>query len=196
MRNRTLSLALFTAVAIIQLYVPAKMILDQETIIADGKEYKFRTAPIDPNDPFRGKYITLSFDENTIKVADAADWVVGETVYALLATDDQGFAKIQSVSKDKPNEEREFLETKVRQITTNEYHQLTLDYPFDRLYLEESKAADAEIAYRESAIDSSQVAYALVAIKDGQAVLKDVLVNGVPVKELVEQNQEEKDQQP
>ena len=48
-------LSVFILVALVQLFVPAKMILDREDILDMGKEYKFKTEPIDPNDPFRGK---------------------------------------------------------------------------------------------------------------------------------------------
>lgn len=188
MRSRTLSAALFIVVALVQIYVPAKMIFVREVILSEGKEYKFKTAPIDPNDPFRGKYITLRFDEATVKIANEADWMVGETVFAVLATNDQGFAQIQSVTHEKPSDEKNFLKTRVRHVTTNSTHQLTLDYPFDRFYLEESKAVDAELAYRESVLDTGQVAYALVVVKNGEAVLKDVLINGVPLKEVVTDN--------
>ena len=62
---------------------------------------------------------------------------------------------------------------------------LAIDYPFDRYYMEESKAYDAELTYRKSQLDTSQIAYALVSIKDGEAVLKDVLINGVSIREIV-----------
>lgn len=54
MTNKKTLLSVFILVAIVQLYVPAKMILDREDILDTGKEYKFKTEPIDPNDPFRG----------------------------------------------------------------------------------------------------------------------------------------------
>ena len=65
MINKKTQIVLFVLVALAQLYVPAKMIWDQEDVLKNGSEYKFKTDPVDPNDPFRGKYITLSFDNNT-----------------------------------------------------------------------------------------------------------------------------------
>jgi len=53
--------------------------------------------------------------------------------------------------------------------------------------LEETKAYDAETAYRKSQVDSNQVSYALVAIKNGESVLKDVLINEVSIKDFVKQ---------
>jgi uncharacterized membrane-anchored protein len=169
----------------VQLFVPAKMILDREDILDMGKEYKFKTEPIDPNDPFRGKYITLRYEEDVIEIQNEADWIRGEIIYVFLKTDNEGFAKIKSVSKENPTDNQDFLKTKVSHVTGNGSNKLTIDYPFDRYYMEESKAYDAELTYRESQLDTSQIAYALVSIKDGEAVLKDVLINGISIREIV-----------
>ncbi len=61
---------------------------------------------------------------------------------------------------------------------------LVINYPFTRYYMEESKAKAAELAHRRSLRNDQEVTYALVNIKNGDAVLKDVMINGVSVKEL------------
>jgi uncharacterized membrane-anchored protein len=185
MINKKILLPVFILVALVQLFVPAKMILDREDILDKGKEYKFKTEPIDPNDPFRGKYITLRYEDDMIEIQNEADWIRGEIIYVFLTTDNEGFAKIQSVSKENPTNKQDFLKTKVSYVTGNGANKLTIDYPFDRYYMEESKAYDAELTYRESQLDTSQIAYALVSINDGEAVLKDVLINGVSIREIV-----------
>jgi len=185
MINKKILLPVFILVALVQLFVPAKMILDREDILDKGKEYKFKTEPIDPNDPFRGKYITLRYEDDMIEIQNEADWIRGEIIYVFLTTDNEGFAKIQSVSKENPTNNQDFLKTKVSYVTGNGANKLTIDYPFDRYYMEESKAYDAELTYRESQLDTSQIAYALVSINDGEAVLKDVLINGVSIREIV-----------
>ena len=90
MHKRYLPLLLLGVVALVQLYVPAAMILEREEVLATGKAYKFRVAPVDPNDPFRGKYITLRYRHNTIQVADAGQWESGQEVYVLLRRDRAG----------------------------------------------------------------------------------------------------------
>lgn len=185
MIKKKILLSVFILVALVQLFVPAKMILDREDILDMGKEYKFKTEPIDPNDPFRGKYITLRYEENMIEIQNEKDWIRGEIIYVFLTTDNEGFAKIKSVSKENPTDNQDFLKTKVSHVTGNGSNKLTIDYPFDRYYMEESKAYDAELTYRKSQLDTSQIAYALVSIKDGEAVLKDVLINGVSIREIV-----------
>ena len=54
--------------------------------------------------------------------------------------------------------------------------------------MEESKAYEAELTYRQSQRDTTKLTYALVSIKNGDAVLKDVLIDGISIKEIVETN--------
>lgn len=185
MIDKKILLAVFILIALVQLYVPVKMILVREAILNQGTAYKFKTEPIDPNDPFRGKYISLRYEEDRIQVQNEADWQGGEVVYVLLTTDSEGYVKIQSAAKEPPTNEQDYLKTKVSYVSSNGSNQLTIDYPFNRYYMEESKAYDAELTYRESQLDTNQIAYALVNIKGGEAVLKDVLINDVPIREIV-----------
>ena len=73
-------LGVFVLVALMQLFVPANMIWSREKVLNEGKIYKFKTAPIDPNDPFRGKYISLNFEQNAIEVNNADDWMIQQEV--------------------------------------------------------------------------------------------------------------------
>ena len=190
MNKKKILLLSFFLVVLVQLYVPSKMIWDKEEVLRTGTEYKFRTAPIDPNDPFRGKYITLRFDNNIVNTPSEQDWKVGESIYVSMTTDDKGFAKIESVSKERPKEKHEFIKATVRSVLETNPRRLTIDYPFDRYYMEESKAYEAEQVYRESNRDTLEVTYALVSIKNGNAVLKDVLIDETSIKEIVKARQQ------
>jgi uncharacterized membrane-anchored protein len=192
MNNKKISVAAFILIALVQLYIPAKMIIDKEAIIETGTEYKFRTAPVDPSDPFRGKYILLRFDANTIEIPKEADWDSGDIIYVYPATDNEGFAQIKAVSKEKLAGNKEFIKARVASVFEDSVSRLTIDYPFERYYMEESKAYDAELIYRQTLQDSNRVTYALVSIKDGDAVLKDVLIDGISIREIVKKQQKSK----
>lgn len=181
MNKNLIILLIFILVALVQWYVPGKMIFEKERVLAAGKEFKFRTEPIDPNDPFRGKYITLTYRENRIPVQKGSEWESNETIYVLLSTDGDGYVKIDSVSKEKPADNPDFVKAKVNYVS-NDY--VFIDYPFERFYMEETKAPVAEEVYLESIRDTSQVVYALVSVRNGEAVIKDVMINGVPIGEL------------
>ena len=183
MNKKKILLVLFILAALVQLYVPAKMILDRENVLATGKEYKFNVEPIDPSDPFRGKYITLRFKDTRFDNQTGVEWIKGETVYVRFKLDNNGFAIIDTVSEEKPTNTSDYLKTKIR-------YNRSVKFLFDRYYMEESKAYQAEKLYKESRRDTSKVTYALVNIKNGKAVLKNVLINGVPIRELVKKQQE------
>ena len=51
--------------------------------------------------------------------------------------------------------------------------------------MNENKASNAEVTYAESMTDEKNKTYALVAVKNGEAVIKDVLINDISVKDLV-----------
>ena len=190
MINKKILLPVFILVALAQLYVPAKMIFDREDILETGTDYKFHTAPIDPSDPFRGKYIILGYKDNVASIKNEKDWVEGETVYVFLETNQNGFAKIASVSKEKPSKNQNFLKAKVSSVTSDGSNELTVYFPFDRFYMEESKAPEAEVIYAKTLQDTTQVTYALVSIKNGDAVLKDVLIGGISIIEIVKEKQQ------
>ena len=183
MKTKSLIFAGFVVVAIVQLAVPAKMMFDQETILQKGTAYKFKVAPIDPTNPFRGKYISLYFDENRVKVISDTLWAYNESIFVELTVDENGFAKIKNVSKTMPAS-GDFFKAKA-QYYYRQDSTLMIDYPFKEYYMEESKAPEAERQYNGTARDTTQTAYALVKVFRGDVALADVLINGQSIKDLV-----------
>lgn len=177
---------IFIVIAGLQLFVPVKMILGKEDILTTGKLYKFKTRPIDPNDPFRGKYITLNYDLDEFETTDST-WQRGEKVLVYLLTDSNGFAKIQSISREEQYSDLDYITAKVNWYNKRN-EMLHFDLEFDRYYMDEYKAKPAEDLYIKNnrRNDSLNTTYALVAVKDGEAVLKDVLINEQSIKDLVE----------
>lgn len=172
----------FIIVAIVQLSVPFKMIYDSERTETNGTVYKFKTAPIDPTDPFRGKYVALNYELNSFKTKDTT-WVAGQEIYLLLDNDKDGFAKIKSISRKRPGNDSDYINTT---IGGNYNGKLRFDLPFDVFYMEEGKALEAETGYAEySGRRDAKPAYALVAVLNGNAVLKDVIVDDIPIREYV-----------
>lgn len=184
-------LPLFIVMCLVQWYVPAKMIVDQEAVLKEGKVYKFKTAPVDPADPFRGKYIILSFEENRFHVRDYNEWLNVHDVYVSL-TDSAGFARIHDISLTEP-QDADYVKARVNYVTSYEPYTLFIEYPFERFYLEESKASEAEKIYWESQRnDSTQVTYAEVSVRNGEAALTDVKINDRSIVDIVtEINQEQ-----
>ena len=181
---KTLALPLFVVMCIAQWFIPGKMIYDSETVIVEGVSYKFKTQPIDPSDPFRGKYITLNFDANSIIVPDSGDWQSGEDIFVTFTTDSAGFAKASGIYRTEP-ETVSYLKTTVSYFNTYEKFEVFYNIPFDRFYLEESKASQAEQLYWQAQLDTVQVAYGVVTIGKGLAVLTDVKINDRSIVEII-----------
>ena len=184
-------LPLFALMCLAQWYIPGKMIADQEKILREGKTFRFKTAPIDPADPFRGKYITLSFEEDHVEVVNPSEWERAQEVFVTLR-DSAGFARIDRVSMYEPEGDN-YLKAKIRTLTTYEPFTMWLSYPFERFYLEESKASDAERLYWESRSDSTQQVYAVVNILKGEAALRDVMINDRSIADVVKEINEQKE---
>ena len=176
---RTLIIVVFILMCIAQLAVPGKMIWDREHVASTGTPYKFRTQPIDPSDPFRGKYITLNFLADY--GYDTAQWSSGESVNVVFETDSAGYAAVSRLTRDEPD--GPYLPTTIYYVDSDSIVHFNL--PFDRFYMEESKALPAEQYYNQSTRDSASVCYGMVRIGRGQAVITDVFINDRSIVDLV-----------
>ena len=182
MKIKPLMLILFLLMVVAQLYVPASMIWSKEKVLNEGTLYKFLVRPVDPNDPFRGKYIVVNVEANHLEEHLGYKWEKDEEAYVALGTDEKGFAQPLYLSAQKP-EGVHFVKVKI-DYANNE--KVIFKYPFDRFYMDEDKAYAAEQIYFESLRDTNQLTYALVMVNDGNAVLQDVQINGTSIADLVD----------
>ena len=185
MKSSKIIFILFLLVAVVQLAAPVKMIYDQENILKKGKAYKFLTQPLDPNDPFRGKFVRLNYEINSFKTTDSI-WERKQDVYVYLK-DSLGFAKVKTISKVKLPIQDDYVIAKTNWFY-NSNKSLSFSLPFNRFYMEEYKAKPAEDLVRRNRRNRDSLnnkTYALVFINEGNFVLKDVLINDVSLKDLV-----------
>lgn len=184
--RKTIATLLFLLFAI-QLFVPGQMIYQQENTIKTGTAYKFKTQPIDPTDPFRGKYITLWYELNSFKTDQNWKDYRGD-VYVYLNTDNRGFAKVKTVSKTPLKLNADYV---VAQSRYNYNNTVRFDLPFNRFYMNEHKALDAEISVRNAQLDTTKICYGLVYVKDGTAVLDNVFIDDIPIQQFVTEFQKD-----
>ena len=108
----------------------------------------------------------------------------------MLKEDEDGFMNIAGLAKDRPSARKPFVKAQINSVSYREdTSHVYVQYPFDRYYMEEFKAPLAEEVQNASMLDSGSVSYAVVKIKDGDAVLMDVVVDGVSIDKLVEKEQ-------
>lgn len=185
MQRNTILIIAFVLMVLAQLYVPASMIYSQHRTLEEGTLLKFRTAPVDPYDPFRGKYIRLSYADNVVEVPDPEKYVQDEDVYVTFKEGVDGYALIADVYRTPPDHTEVFLKTTVG-YRVYETDSLWITYPFDRFYMEESKALDAETAYQEARTEGTDMeAYVMVAVRKGNAVIENVYIDNKPIREVV-----------
>jgi uncharacterized membrane-anchored protein len=173
----------FVIMVVAQWAAPLSMILESEKTIEEGREYRFKTRPVDPSDPFRGKSIILDFEADRYISKDTMQTTFPQysMVYATLGKDDKGFARVDRLSATPPD--------MVDYIPVEFQYALdsvaSLRFEFNEFYLEESKASEAEQLYWQSRFDSTMVCYAKVKVLDGDAKLVDVIVNDSSIVDIV-----------
>ena len=176
---------LIALLAVIQLGVPLAMIAKYEAALAFGQEFKFRCAPVDPIDNLRGRYVALNFD---LKLPADDKYSSSEKIHwALIEPDADGFAKAVSVSDYAPGRG-----TAIKYSTKWGSAEL----PFNKYFMNESLAPQAEQAYRaatarridEAAATKASNCYLTVKIWRGIAVSEQLYINGQPVEELLRAN--------
>jgi len=177
----------FVVIVLAQLAVPGWMIGRRELVLEQGVPYRFRTAPVDPYDPFRGRYVMLNLEAASAPVTEGVNYRSGEKVYALLETDDEGYARVGGLSRDCPGP-GDYLRVRVGYQQTD---RVQLRLPFDRYYAEESVAPGIERAYWKHSRRQERDAYLVVRVRKGIGVIEELYIEGVPVLEFIAREQQE-----
>jgi uncharacterized membrane-anchored protein len=188
------------ASALVTLTVPMYIVFTSEALMEAGAqyEYKFRTAPVDPYDVMRGRYISLNFEtSSTVPFVGKETPGRGTTVYVTVKKDITGYAVFDKAYASPPKGSAWFE-------TTADYYnsweqgnsfgeantklpRVSIKVPFDRYYMNEDNAPQAEYVYSMNTSQENRVIiYALVVIKDGRQGIKQIYVNDEPLNTYLE----------
>jgi uncharacterized membrane-anchored protein len=178
-----LTLPLFALLVVAQLAVPAWMITSRERTLRDGEVYKFKTAPVDPYDPFRGRYVALGVEPNEAPLPKGANLNRNQKVFAVLDRDEEGFTKVSELSLARPEDDN-YIQVKVAYVSNAS---ATLRWPFDRYYMDEHLAPKAEAAYRSNSRGENRNAHLMVRVRNGAAVLEELYIEDVPISDYIRQ---------
>lgn len=186
MRYKRTVLVLFVLLALIQTAVPVWMIVHRETTLKTGRLFKFRTAPVDPYDAFRGRYVAITIENSAAPADGASDLKPGQKVYVHITEDSEGFAAFDKATVRRPEGDA-YIQTRVSFVVNEPSGpKVYFEVPFDRYYMEETAAPAAEDAYRQyGSLPEHSDAYVTVRVKDGFAVLEELYVGGKPIREFV-----------
>lgn len=185
------SLIVLGMLIVAQLAVPFSMIKSRENVLRNGELFRFKTRPIDPADPFQGRYVRLGYKEDYIPYSEdqKPDLVYKEPIYVSIETGSDGYARFSGWSRVLPVEGH-FLKTRYhgrkqewsQKTKKSIYKGIRLDIPFDRFYMDEAKAPRAEKLAREASRNTN--CWAEVRVLDGKAVIEDVFAKGQSLRDL------------
>lgn len=174
-------LILIGIVAAVQLAVPASMLWGRERTLREGALFRFQTAPVDPYDAFRGRYVALSAGSHTAEWTGPTSPLRRSTgVFVTLGTDSNGFAETRTASLRRPASGSYIRATAWGSAI--EGQRVNVRLPIERFYLPEAEAPAAEIAYREHSRRGRQEAVVLVRVRSGDLVVEDLLVEETPIR--------------
>jgi hypothetical protein len=174
-------LAVFAVVAAVQWAVPASMIISREVTLRTGRLFKFRTAPVDPFDAFRGRFVALRVEQDSAPLAAASGLQPGQLACAWVAADSDGFAVLTGASAEPPADQ-----PYIRARVTTCGDRVSFALPLDRFYMNEKLAPAAEQAYLEHARASGpRDAWIAVRVRKGQAVIEDLYLGGHQIEDVL-----------
>lgn len=200
--KRAVMAGLLAAGIAAQFGVVASMIARRELTLRRGEAYRFRTAPVDPYDAFRGRYVALRLHD--AEQVTEVRFNRNQRVFARIGKDAEGLAVIEQVA-ERAAPEGVWLRTRVshcweerreQKDGTNRLNVMTgkyrtrLDLPFDRYYMAEKLAPEAENAYRAASAAGKTNAVAVVRIWRGFPVLAGVEIEGQRIEEVARQRME------
>lgn len=169
-------LIVFALVAFAQIAVSASMIWKRERTLRQGHVWKFRTAPVDPVDAFRGRYVALEFEVEAQQISPPPNAQYGQTVFVTLRPDAEGFAVIDQVLPSRPDGD-DFIDAQL--------HGPTVSLPFDKYWVTERDAPAAEAAYRAQSQREKRNAYVTVRVFKGDAALEQLYLDGIALGEYL-----------
>ncbi|GAB1264080.1 GDYXXLXY domain-containing protein [Aurantivibrio infirmus] len=171
-------------VILLQLGVLAYMAAHREYIRSTGEIVYFRTMPLDPRDPFRGDFVRLRYDINSISKRhwpERGDNIQkDDVVYTSLLRDPNNVAKFVSVSTSKPesnsNENKNDLFIKGRADFNWRFQQantIGVRYGIEQFFVQQGVGLDIE-KYRGGRTEIQIPMEVEVALSEnGTAVTRD-----------------------
>lgn len=157
--------------------------------------YRFKAGIVDPYDPFRGRYVALNALPNEIMLKEKKKFQNGAYIYAVLSNDKQGIATVSDLVQS-PVANMDHLKIRYydhmdpsnsKDKTGGIIYRIRL--PFDRFYLNENLAPEAEKAVAE--ITRQNDGECIIKVKiysDGNYAIEDLEINGRSIHEYLKNN--------
>ena len=163
----------FIIAVAIQLIIIFSIIIFKIAVLTGGTEILLRIEPVDPRDPLRGDHLTFSY-----KISNLHSYLFnyspireGDTVYVPLKQRGKYWTAVFGVQKTKPiGEEKIFLRGKVSRVYGKRIY---IIYGIEDYFIPEGTGQNFTFWRQE-------VAARVSVDQNGNAVLKQIYVNGKP----------------
>ncbi len=172
----------FGLLCCVQIGVVLFQIMNYEKILKEGESFYFKVLPLDPYDPFRGRYVTLRFSNATqAPIAQGQSKENQSLGYAILEHQEK-FDSVKEITFVKP-QMGNFLEVNIHENRQkNAFSVVYFSLPFDRFYMREDVAPKAEKVLR---LRSGVEVKAKLKVLNGKGVIEELLVGEIPLSEFV-----------
>ncbi len=174
----------FIFFALVLLGVPIFLVVKSESVLENGIQHKIRLRAYDPFDPFRGKYLSLNY-ENTIPCDEILER--GDVCYVTLKKGEDGFSTFDYMHSEKPEGE-DYIESRVDWLVIG-----TGSFKTDNIskyFINEHKASRAETVLIEYSQDCPDDIYVAIRVLDGEVRLEDIFVEETPLLDFLDQHPE------
>ena len=175
-------LIFFLITALAAVAYPVFKIINYELPSVPPAVYRFKAGIVDPYDPFRGRYVALNALPNEIILKEEKKFQDGAYVYAVLSNDKQGIATVVDLV-EKPIAKMDCLKIRFYEYGNSKdkagrtIYRISL--PFDRFYLNESIAPEAEKAVADiTRINNGECLIIVKVYADGNYAIEDLEING------------------
>lgn len=155
------------------------MMADNESVRTTGELMRLELRVRDPYDPFRGNYLQLNFEHETVANKGFKPDVFQE-YWIRLQPDTNGMARPVDVSMQ---EQRgpgwlKVINDAGRILNDKQQEVLEFRYPFDRYFMNEDRIREAEERLGRIRSDTLLKAWAEIRVKHGKAVITALKLNG------------------
>jgi uncharacterized membrane-anchored protein len=153
-------------VVVLQVLFLLLILFSHYSVVLTGEEITLKSRPIDPYDIFRGAYVTLSYEEESIPegMLSANELSNGDLLYVTFKR--KGEVHIVDQVLQSPPKQKLFLTARYLYTHSGFHH---VDYQLDRYYTNEKEALDLEKQARERLLIH-------VIVKSGRGIVRGITV--------------------
>jgi uncharacterized membrane-anchored protein len=179
---KTLPLILFAVVSLAQWAAPLSQILKFERTLSEGTLIRLKCSAPDPYDPLRGRYLAVRPEQDDAPIAKGTDLRAGQFAYASLQTNTDGLTTLREVTAEPPAS-GDYVRVTCSWPSSDMAH---ITWPFDRFYLNEALAPEADKWFAESIRDTKGIV-AEVRVYQGLAVLENLTFDGKSFRDILKE---------